>query len=126
MLHDIGLSEGGKGHNRTSFRLIMEAKELPLDPRERLMVACLARYHRKRLPMPEDEGFAALSESDQKVAMKLISILRVADGLDNRHATAVKKITCKISDEEVILSLSPSDDIEEEKQAAIRKGDGFE
>ena len=49
MLHDIGWTEGQRGHNRTSYRLIMDDMRLPLLDGERRAVAAVARYHRGRL-----------------------------------------------------------------------------
>ncbi len=57
LLHDIGLADGDKAHNRASYRMIMTETVLPFNDRERQMIACLARYHRKRPPKDEDEGF---------------------------------------------------------------------
>ncbi len=52
------------------------------SPREREIVANVARYHRKALPKPRHENFARLSGADQELVGKLGGILRLADGLD--------------------------------------------
>ncbi len=125
LLHDVGISEGVKGHHRSSYRLIMEA-DLPLPPRDRSMVALMARFHRKRPPEDSDEQVALISGNDRRRLYSLTSILRIADGLDHQHAGLVKDVGCSISDDEVVIKISSDGDWSPESEAALRKSDLFE
>ena len=96
LLHDIGWIEGRKGHHKTALRMILTTPDLPFERREREIIGCVARYHRRGLPTLKHEAFAALSAPDQRVVRRLAAILRVADGLDRTHQGIVKDVTCAI------------------------------
>lgn len=125
LLHDVGITEGVKGHHRSSYRLIMEA-ELPLGAEDKRMVACMARYHRKRLPRDGDDEISALGEKDRRRLYALTSILRIADGLDYQHGGVVKEVECTIADAEITIRIASEDDWTPEAEAAMRKADLFE
>jgi putative phosphoesterase len=125
LLHDAGITEGVKGHHRSSYRLIMEA-DLPLTPGDKGLVACMARYHRKRPPRDGDPEVAALGEKDRRRLYMLTSILRIADGLDYQHAGVVKDTECTISDAEIVIRITSEEDWTPEAEAAMRKSDLFE
>ena len=62
LLHDIGWSQtpDGKSHHKWSARLIREYTWKNLKPDEVMLVAQVARYHRKSPPQPDHEDFQAL------------------------------------------------------------------
>jgi CHAD domain-containing protein len=122
LLHDIGWIEGQRRHHKTSLRLILESALLPLSPRERLLVAAVARYHRRALPSNKHKHFAALDSADKQRVRVLAGILRVADGLDRTHHSLVEDLSCDVASEQVIVRCTTSGDIAEEYRAARDKG----
>ena len=92
LLHDIGYVAGYWGHHKTAYRLIMEAELPGLTDREQLIVANVARYHRGAKPKPSHGGFAALDPDDQEIVTILGALLRLADGLDRGHVSAVQDL----------------------------------
>jgi exopolyphosphatase/guanosine-5'-triphosphate,3'-diphosphate pyrophosphatase len=70
-----------------------------------LMVANVARYHRKAHPQPHHHAFAMLSSDEQERVTKLASILRIADSLDREHTQRVTGVNVMIADDEVSLWL---------------------
>jgi putative phosphoesterase len=125
LLHDVGAAEGQKGHHRASYRIIMETK-LPLSDRDRVMVACLARYHRRRPPRQGDSELVSLSDRDRERLYRLASILRIADGLDYHHASSVREVQCEIGEDEVVIKVTSRTDWVDEHSAAQEKADLFE
>jgi exopolyphosphatase/guanosine-5'-triphosphate,3'-diphosphate pyrophosphatase len=125
LLHDVGLSEGAEGHHRASRRLIM-GLDVPLDERERRMVAAVARYHRGRLPRPGDRALEGLSPPDRDRVLRLAALLRVADGLDYGHAGAVKGLRAAVEGDAAVLTVEADERPEAEIAAARRKSDLFE
>jgi len=125
LLHDVGIAEGVKGHHKASYRLIME-QALPLTPEEKRMVACLARFHRKRAPTGDEPELAPLSPEELKRFMHLASMLRVADGLDYSHERTVKDLECAIGEGEVAIKVVSATDHTAEVEAAQFKADLFE
>jgi putative phosphoesterase len=126
LLHDLGWIEGRKGHHKTALRMILTTPDLPFERREREIIGCVARYHRRGLPTPRHETFAALSAPDQRVVRRLAAILRVADGLDRTHQGIVKDVTCAIGKKQVSVNCLVPQPAEEEQREALKKGDLFE
>jgi len=125
ILHDIGIPSGAKGHHKTALKLIMETPAWPLAERERGMIACVARYHRKALPTTEHEHFKALEPADRERVRALAALLRVGDALDRCHLDHVRDLSCEVGEECVVVRCEGSP-CEAETQAALKKGDLFE
>ena len=126
LLHDIGWVKGRKGHHKTSLRMILTTPDLPFERREREIIGCVARYHRRGLPTLKHEAFAALSAPDQRVVRRLAAILRVADGLDRTRQGIVKDVTCAVGKTQVSINCLVPQPAEEEQREALKKGDLFE
>jgi exopolyphosphatase / guanosine-5'-triphosphate,3'-diphosphate pyrophosphatase len=92
LLHDIGYQRGVNQHHKHSRDIIL-GLELPgFKPREREMIACIARYHRKAEPNPRHKIYADLSDARQRVVRQLAALLRIADGLDRLHVASARGI----------------------------------
>ena len=97
LLHDVGQVVSYRKHHQHSFQLIMHAERLHFSPRDRLLVALICRYHRKRAPRKtKDEDFAALDPADRALVRRLSGLLRVADGLDRGHTAIVERVTAEL------------------------------
>jgi len=112
LLHDIGCAHGRKGHHKASRDLILRAGELPFDERERVMVACVARYHRKALPNDNHKNYERLNRTDRRIVQVLSAILRVADGLDSSHHGNIEDVHCDVTPARISVRVrlgSPAD-----------------
>jgi exopolyphosphatase/pppGpp-phosphohydrolase len=109
LLHDIGHIGGAKGHHKRSLRIILEAEALPLDHRARLLIGCIARYHRKALPKQGHPHFSSLDEPDQRRVQVLGGILRMADALDKGHACLVTQISTAATPRSIIFDCETRD-----------------
>lgn len=103
LLHDIGYVEGYWGHHKTAYRLIMQADLPGLTKRERRIVANVARYHRGAKPKPAHKAFAALDPDDQEIVSVLGALLRLADGLDRGHVSAVEHLDARLDGERLVV-----------------------
>ena len=126
ILHDIGLSRGGKGHHKLSLRLILNDPALPFTERERYIIGSVARYHRKALPNRKHFNLTPLSRAEREKVVMLSSILRVADALDYSHRSVVKKVSVKSLPDRMILECSASGQHYLEDQSVNKKKDLFE
>lgn len=104
LLHDIGWVEGQKAHHKASLRIILESPLLDVTDRVRLMIGSIARYHRKALPKKSHTHFTSLSKTDQRSAVRLAALLRLADGLDYAHKSFVEDLRCAVTEREVIVT----------------------
>lgn len=125
LLHDVGYFISYDRHHKHSCHLIRHAELFDFSPREREIVANLARYHRKALPKPRHENFARLSFADQELVGKLGGILRLADGLDRRRNRAVVTMTCTATRDCFTIDLQGDGDLSVEAYGGQAKGDLF-
>jgi exopolyphosphatase/guanosine-5'-triphosphate,3'-diphosphate pyrophosphatase len=126
MLHDIGLSRGGKEHHKLSLRLILNDPALPFTERERYIIGSIARYHRKALPDRKHYNLTPLSRAEREKVVVLSSILRLADALDYSHRSVVKRVIVKSFPDQMILECSASGQHYFEDQSVNKKKDLFE
>jgi exopolyphosphatase/guanosine-5'-triphosphate,3'-diphosphate pyrophosphatase len=105
MLCNIGQFVSYKGHHKHSLYLISHSELPSFSQSEMMLVANVARYHRKAHPQPHHHAFVALSSEDKDRVTKLASILRIADSLDREHTQRVTGVKVKIGDDEVSLWL---------------------
>jgi exopolyphosphatase/pppGpp-phosphohydrolase len=126
LLHDIGWIEGWRSHHKTSLAIILRTPILQFSNKERLIIGSIARYHRRTLPKPHHDHFAALDYHNQRLVKTLASLLRVADGLDRTHQNLVQDVTCKVSDEKITLLCKVLRPAEDERASGLEKGDLLE
>jgi exopolyphosphatase/pppGpp-phosphohydrolase len=130
-LHNTGMMVETRRHHKHSFRLIRAAPLPDFTEKERYEIACIARYHRRALPSPEHEEFAALSHAARKRVSVLAALLRIADALDYSHDGRVLNVeadaaACTKTIWTLVLSLRPLADFDEELERVYEKADLFE
>jgi exopolyphosphatase/guanosine-5'-triphosphate,3'-diphosphate pyrophosphatase len=127
LLHDIGYSIHYNGHHKHSYYLIYNATLDAFDPREIEIVAHVARYHRGSRPKPRRHPtLMALKPWQQRVIVKLASLLRIADALDRTHASRVEEVYASIRPHRVKLEVLSRYDVGLELAAAREHGRLFE
>ncbi len=126
VLHDIGLSKGVRGHNKTSLDLILNNTQLPFTSTERRVIGSIARYHRKGFPKKKHYNLATLSRATIQKTIILSSILRLADALDYTHNSLVEALNVRIGPKRVIVECVAHSDATFEEQAFNKKKDYFE
>jgi exopolyphosphatase/guanosine-5'-triphosphate,3'-diphosphate pyrophosphatase len=92
LLHDVGYHINYQGHHKHSFHLISHADLLGIAPEEQAVIAHVARYHRGKEPRRKHEDFWKLSRDARARVERLSALLRVADGLDRGHVSAVERV----------------------------------
>jgi exopolyphosphatase/guanosine-5'-triphosphate,3'-diphosphate pyrophosphatase len=108
LLHDVGYLIGHQGHHKHSYHLIVHADMLGMTPQERLIVANVARYHRGSTPRLTHENYRVLDERSRSVVVRLSALLRLADGFDRGHVSAVDQLEVERSAEEIRIRTLPS------------------
>jgi exopolyphosphatase/guanosine-5'-triphosphate,3'-diphosphate pyrophosphatase len=126
ILHDIGIVISYPRHHRHSCEMILRGRLPLLSRREVEVIANIARYHRKRGPLPGDSNFKRLCPEDQHVVSHLAGILRIADGLDRSHARAVKDVVVHVEPDAVVFDAMSADEPLTDLRAAEQKADLFE
>jgi len=124
-LHDIGWTNGQKGHHVRSSRMILKDASLPVTSRDRDIIALVARYHRKRVPGKTPRPFSHLKPKAKRRVLVLASLLRIADGLDYTRANRVTAISCTIGPDAVTCTPVYDGDGSIERMRALKKADLF-
>ncbi len=125
ILHDIGYFVSSKGHHRHALQMIMMEPWLEFPREEKVVIANLARYHRKAMPNIEHTAFGILSDADKQRVGLLAPLLRLADALDHSHKGLVQELFCDITDTEVIIYAGAESDLADEARALERRADMF-
>jgi exopolyphosphatase/guanosine-5'-triphosphate,3'-diphosphate pyrophosphatase len=124
-LIDVGHYVSDSGHHKHSFYVVSNSDIAGFTQRERMLVACLCRYHRKSLPSPVHSQYQALPAEDRRVLLYLIPLLRLADNLNRSREQRIRGIECHVRDGEVVLEVASSHDIDLEQWGAERAGEAF-
>ncbi|MCC6696060.1 MAG: HD domain-containing protein [Candidatus Hydrogenedentes bacterium] len=126
LLHDVGLAAGVNAHHKHARDLIL-GYDLPgFTERERMMIACIARYHRKALPKPTHKVFRDLDKEEQAVVTRLAALLRIGDGFDRAHDAAVRQLSVKQDAGQVTIRAHLRHPSPTDVWGAARKTDLFE
>jgi exopolyphosphatase/guanosine-5'-triphosphate,3'-diphosphate pyrophosphatase len=89
LLHDAGYHISYERHHKHSYHLILHADLLGMPPSEQVVVANVARYHRGAAPKKVHANYGALDGALRQRIKRLSALLRVADGFDRGHVSAV-------------------------------------
>jgi exopolyphosphatase/guanosine-5'-triphosphate,3'-diphosphate pyrophosphatase len=126
VLHDVGYFIGYEEHHKHSYHLITHAMLPGFSPRETLVIASTARYHRGALPARKHEAMRRLTPEDRVRVERLAAILRLADGMDRSRISLVKAVKATSHDDRVSIVLVADDPIDVEVYGARQKGILFE
>ncbi len=125
LLHDIGWLKGRTNHHKAARDIILNSRGLPLNKKEKMIVALTARYHRRAMPDNRHRHFRHLNQDDKQTVRKLASLLRIADGLDRSHNNCVNDLNCRVKGGRVQIVLKVSEDPSLETETAVSKADLF-
>ena len=86
LLHDVGKSEGEKGHHKRSEELIQKhGTPLGWNEGDMRRAGLVARFHEGVLPLRGHKALHDLLPEEQKAVIRLSAILRLANALDFTH-----------------------------------------
>lgn len=126
LLHDIGDFISSAAHHKHTQYIIEHTDLMGLSEEQRMVAACVARYHRRAGPSTKHALFKKLGTADRKRVRKLASLLRIADALDRGHRSKVRTVEVKTSPDGVTLMPQGSGDLALEVWTARRKASLFE
>jgi exopolyphosphatase/guanosine-5'-triphosphate,3'-diphosphate pyrophosphatase len=126
LLHDIGWMHGQSQHHKLAMDMILSDKTMPLEPLDRNLVALIARYHRRALPKESHPVYSQLTARQQRLVAVLGGILRMADGLDRSHTSAVGRLDVEIGSGLIKIVCFSSQSVGDEIQWGQKKADLLE
>lgn len=125
VLHDVGDFIRYDGHHKHSWYIIQHSDLMGVTPKERSVVANVARYHRKSFPDPSHDNFRELDKPDRAKVRALAAILRLADALDREHRQKVADVRGEIRGDKLRLEVDGVRDKALELWTVARKAELF-
>ena len=108
MLHACGQHINLSAYHKHSWYLIRHGELLGYSEIEHLMVAAIARYHRRSLPKKRHEAWQSLATREhRRTVTEMALLLRLAVALDRRPETVVKAVRVMTTSENCHLELIP-------------------
>lgn len=126
LLHDIGWADGQSKHHKTSMNMILSDTTMPLEQTDRNLIALIARYHRKALPNDSHPIYNLLPAEQKRIVAVLGGILRLVDGLDRSHTSAVQHLAVETGTDYIHILCSGSTSVGDEIVYGQKKADLLE
>lgn len=126
LLHEIGSYVGNQSHHKHSLYLIMHSDLFGLSRKDTLLVALVARYHRRAMPKPTHPEYMSLPQSERIIVSKLAALLRVADALDQNHMQQIRELRFLREQGRLVIVVHGVADLTLERLALRQKSVMFE
>ena len=127
LLHDVGHRVSHRGHHKHGEYLALNGDIPGLEGRDRNLVGAIVRYHnRKSTPDGHHPAYAVLNNNDKRIARRLASLVRIAEGLDHSHRQRIQSMRASFQRGAVALKIDARGDVAEDLRDAERSSDLFE
>ena len=108
MLHTCGQHINLSAYHKHTWYLIRHGELLGYSESEHLMVAAIARYHRRSLPKKRHDSWQALaSRENRRLVGEMALLLRLAAALDRRPEPVVESLRVGVTAAELTIELVP-------------------
>jgi exopolyphosphatase/guanosine-5'-triphosphate,3'-diphosphate pyrophosphatase len=124
-LYNIGHWVNESRHHKHSLYLVANSDLAGFSELERLIIACLCRYHRKSMPLLTHPEFVSLDADSRRAVVMLAPLLRIAVALDQSQDQRVETAHVEVVDKSVELVLESALDVDVERWHTERVGPVF-
>lgn len=122
LLHNIGMDADPERHHTVGRDQVMGEALEGVNETERQMLACIVRFHRKKVKPEAEPLFVSLPEDRRQDTLAMAALLRVGDALDYSGTQTSRMETLVVSDEEVRLGIT-GEHAQGEAERANKKAD---
>ncbi len=126
ILHEVGTFVSSRAHHKHSYYLIANSEVLGITPDELVLVANIARYHRRSRPKPSHPDYITLSRERRMIINKLAALLRAADALDVSRTQQIDRFDSRIDNNGLIISVRTGADLTLEHRSLAERADMFQ
>lgn len=126
LLHEVGSVVSSRAHHKHSLYLISNSEIFGLNRDEIVIVAHVARYHRRSPPKLSHIEYMTLSRETRVVVNKLAALLRVADALARGHVQIAADLRFERQGDELVIHVPGGVDLLLEQRAIATNADLFE
>jgi exopolyphosphatase/guanosine-5'-triphosphate,3'-diphosphate pyrophosphatase len=122
MLHDVGMTISYDDHHKHSRYLIVSAELPGFEPRERALIAQMARYHRKGAPKLGEWSRIGLP-GDEEMLDRCAMLLRLAEHLERGRDQSISSVRLSPNGDGRALHLLAEGDLTLPRWSVDRYGD---
>ncbi|MEC8432922.1 MAG: exopolyphosphatase, partial [Planctomycetota bacterium] len=97
-----------------------------ISKRELLLVAMVARYHRRASPSPLHDVYGSLTREERVAVSKMAALLRIAKAIDDSRLQRIHMFECEILPDVVVIHIPGVEDLALEKIALSQQQNLFE
>ena len=126
LLHEVGTYINARSNHKHAMYVIRNSELFGLSRKDVLLVALVARYHRRSSPQPQHDGYSALDRADRVAVSKLAAILRLAIALDDSRSGRINDIHCRSDGKKLVVIAKGVEDVSVEQLALRQSGNLFE
>jgi len=126
LLHEIGIFVSPQAYHKHSYYLVLNSEIFGLNRDEIVVVAHIARYHRRSGPKPTHLEYMSLPREKRVVVNKLAAILRVVDALAGSHLQPISLQNIRREGDELVVLVGPGADMLLIRRSIAMVGDMFE
>jgi exopolyphosphatase/guanosine-5'-triphosphate,3'-diphosphate pyrophosphatase len=126
LLYSIGQFINVRSNHKHAMYLIRNSEMFGLSRKDVLLVALVARYHRRSSPQSDHEGYATLDRNDRVAVSKLAAILRIAIALDETRSQRIVNFRSRRDSDRWILTTTDVEDLSLEQLMVRQTGNLFE
>ncbi len=124
LLHETGMQVSDRGYHKHTYYLIRHADLRGFTEEQVILVANVARYHRKSPPADDHPNLEELTPAQRGDVEKLAAILRIAEALDRSHKQSVRDVAVRFNGN-VRFSVRTRSDAAVEIAAAMKRSKYF-
>jgi exopolyphosphatase / guanosine-5'-triphosphate,3'-diphosphate pyrophosphatase len=125
LVHDVGDFVHFDAHHKHTQYIVENSDMIGLSGEDRVVVGCVARYHRRAAPNAKHASFGSLAPTARRRVRQLSSILRLADALDRGHRSKVHKLDVAVNSRKVKITVGGHEDLSLEVWTCERKSSLF-
>src|SRR5690606_14126703 len=126
LLHEVGAYVNQSSMHKHSMYIILNSDLFGMTREDLMLVALVARYHRRAAPKPTHPYFNNLDRRKRVAVSKMAALLRIADALDASRSQRIHEVECKIEGERLVITARGVDDVSLEQLTLRQAGRLFE
>ncbi len=123
ILHEIGTFVASRAHHKHSLYLIAHSEIVGLTQDELIVVANVARYHRRSRPKPSHLDYIALPRERRMIVNKLAALLRVVEALDSSRTQQIRTLQLRMDGNGLVICVPGGGDFTLERRALAEAAD---
>jgi len=125
LLHEIGMHVSDRAYHKHTYYLVRHAELRGFTEEQLVLIANVARYHRKATPADDHQNLDELTPPQRADMEKLASILRIAEALDRGHRQFVHDVAVELKKRVVRFPVQARAEAAAEIAAAGRRAKYF-